>query len=83
MVCPHYNAEKSRRPSLKTMIKKDGGLAIALDNCSALEIINNQYRIITSKKEACAYKLYKRGKRVIEESLPLNQDLRSLEEIKI
>jgi hypothetical protein len=40
------------------MMKKEKGIALALDNCCALEIIDNQYRIIISKPTANAYKVY-------------------------
>lgn len=81
MVCPHYNVEKNRRPSLKKMIKKQGGMAIALENCSALEIINNRYRIITSSKKSKAYKIFKDNNKVIEKPLALNGTFKPLKEL--
>ncbi|MBT7102332.1 type 1 glutamine amidotransferase-like domain-containing protein [archaeon] len=81
MVCPHYNAEKSRQSSLKRMIKKYGGSAIALENRTAIEIIDDKYRIITSSKKAKAYKLYKSNGKVITEEIPLNTKLKPLEEL--
>ena len=63
LLCPHYNVEKKRKPSLKKMMKNTPGMAIALDNCSALEIIGDKVRVITSKNNANAYKVYwKKGK---------------------
>lgn len=82
MVCPHYDVEKNRRPSLMNMIKKHGGIAIALENCSALEIIDDKYRIITSKKGANAYKLHKSKGKVIEEKLPLDKKFKPLKELR-
>ena len=44
-------------------MKKTPGVALALDNCSAIEIIDDKFKIITTKKEAQAYKVYwKNGK---------------------
>ena len=61
--CPHYNIEKGREQSLKEMMKKNRGVAIAIDNCAAIEIVGDQYRILRSKKTANAYKVYwKKGK---------------------
>jgi len=60
MACPHYDVEKSRRYSLKKMIQNCGGVSIALENCSALEVIDGRYRVITSSDSAEAYKVYKR-----------------------
>lgn len=63
LFCPHYDFEKDRRPDLKRLMKKTLGIAIAIDNCCAIEIIDDMYRIISSKKTANAYKIYwKKGK---------------------
>lgn len=56
--CPHYNAEKDRKPELKQMMKKTKGVAIALDNCAALEIVGDRYRAVTSKRKAGVYRVF-------------------------
>ncbi len=81
MACPHYNVEKNRIPSLKRMIKKSGGIAIALENCSALEVVGKEYRIITSLRAAKAYLLYKKNLNIIEEELLILKEFRPLEEL--
>ena len=58
LFCPHYDVEKDRKPDLKKLMKKTTGIAIALDNCCAIEIVGNSYRIISSKSSANAYKVY-------------------------
>ena len=58
LICPHYDSEPARKKSLKIIMQKTKEVAIALDNCSALEIINDKYRIIKSKKQANAYRCY-------------------------
>ncbi len=61
--CPHYNTEKDRPKSLKNMMKKVRGVAIALDDCAALQVEGDRCRIIRSKKSAKARKIYwKKGK---------------------
>ncbi|MBT7903101.1 type 1 glutamine amidotransferase-like domain-containing protein [Candidatus Woesearchaeota archaeon] len=63
LFCPHYDFEKNRKKDLKKMMKKTSGIAIAIDNCCAIEIVGKWYRIISSKKDANAYKVYwKAGK---------------------
>ncbi len=69
LYCPHYDAEADRRPQLKKMMKKTRGVAIACENCCALEIINNTYRIITPKKNANAYKCYWNKGKYYEEKI--------------
>lgn len=56
--CPHYDSEGDRQESLNRMMRKHQGIAIALDDCAALQVIGNQYRIITSSENAGAYKIY-------------------------
>ncbi len=58
LLCPHYDAEKDRKPELKKMMRKTSGVAIAIDNCCAIEIIDDKYRIISSKDSANAYKVF-------------------------
>jgi len=82
MLCPHYDAEEGRRPSLKKVIMKSGGFALALDNCFALEIVGDEYRIITSSSKAKAYRVYKRNGKVIEEQLKITPEFRPLGELK-
>lgn len=66
--CPHYDAEPYRQKDLKRMMKKTPGVAIALDNCTALEVIDDKYRIIKSKKSAKARKCFwNKGKYFVEE----------------
>ncbi len=60
---PHYDVEKDRRPGLKKIMQKTAGVAIAIDNCCAVEFIDDTYRVIASKPRAKAYKVYwKEGK---------------------
>lgn len=65
--CPHYDIEKGREQSLKEMMKKNTGVAIAIDNCAALEIVGDQYRILKSKKTANLYKVYWKGGKYFRE----------------
>ncbi len=81
MACPHYDSEKSRRPSLTRMIKEKGGISIALEDCSALEVLGNKYRVLTSLKKANVYKIYRENGKVIEEKIPNDGKYRPLEEL--
>lgn len=58
LCCPHYNGEKDRKPSLKSMMKNTSGIAFALDNCAAFEVVGSKFRILTSKPQARAYRVY-------------------------
>lgn len=81
MACPHYDSERTRRPSLRKMIKNNGGRAIALENCSALEVIDEKYRVITSSKKARVYLVYLSKGKVVERELSLDKKYKPLEEL--
>ena len=70
LYCPHYDAEADRKPDLRKMMKKTSGVvAIAVDNCCAIEIVNDTFRIIDSKPMAQAYKIYWKGGTFFEERI--------------
>jgi len=79
-LCPHYDAEAERQISLKKMMKRTPGVAIALENCSALEVIGEKARIITSRKDAKGYKVFWSKGKYFKQSIPKDKwfDLPSL-----
>jgi dipeptidase E len=77
--CPHYDLEKSRRKSLKEMMKKTYRVVgIALDNCCAIEIIEDKYRIIKAKPLAKAYKVYWKKENYFEEEIIAKKEFSDL-----
>lgn len=79
--CPHYDTEKERKPSLKKMMKKASGVAIAIDNCCAIEVMDDKYRIIDSKLRANAYKVYWKGGKYHEELIKKEKDFKLLKDL--
>jgi dipeptidase E len=70
LCCPHYDFEMARQKDLKRMMKKTSKVvSIALENCTALEVIDNKYRIFKSKSTAKAYKVYWNGGKYIKEEI--------------
>jgi dipeptidase E len=67
--CPHYDGEKDRKPQLKSMMLKTPGVAIALDNCAALEIRGDRCRVFSAKPSAAVYRVFWKGKRYCHERL--------------
>ena len=63
--CPHYNSmtrEIPRRRHFRNLIRKIGGMGIAIENNCAIEFIEGRfYRVISSKKYSRAYRVYKNG----------------------
>jgi len=69
LACPHYDAEKDRKPQLKNMMRKTSGIAIAMDNCAALEILGEKFRVIASKPKAKVYRVCWSGGKYHERGL--------------
>lgn len=69
LLCPHYDGEADRQPSLKRMMKKVPGIAIALDNCAAIVVEGEKYRIVSSTKKAKAHRIFWKGKTYVKEEL--------------
>lgn len=81
-ICPHYDAEKERKPSLKKMVEKSPKtVALALDNCAAIEIIDDQYRIITSNDTAKAYKVYRQDNKHQEQEIPESKSYAPIDQL--
>ncbi|UCB42511.1 MAG: Type 1 glutamine amidotransferase-like domain-containing protein [Dehalococcoidales bacterium] len=78
LFCPHYDFETNRKPDLKKMMKKVSGIAIAVDNCCAIEILDEKYRIISSKTSANAYRVYWSRGRFFEEIIKKEKEFKPL-----
>jgi dipeptidase E len=81
LLCPHYDIEVDRKPDLKRMMMTTPGVAVALDNCTAIEVVDDQYRIITSKNTANSYKVYWKRGEFFQEKLDIDGEYRSLREL--
>lgn len=66
--CPHYHFEK-REKDFRKMIDRDGGIGLAFDNKTAIEIIDNKFRILKSNNRARAYRLFRRNGMIITAEL--------------
>jgi dipeptidase E len=83
LFCPHYDFEPKRQPALKKIMQKNSGVALALENCCALEIIDSEYRIISSKKNANAYKVYWKKNKFYKEAIKQEKEFKPLSEILV
>jgi peptidase E len=71
-VCPHYDGEKERRPTLLRFIASgrlpDG---LALEDGVAAHFVGRQFvEAVSSRPQAKAYRVVRVGKRVVEEVIP-------------
>jgi dipeptidase E len=76
---PHLTREPYRHESLQSLTKELPEVAIGLEDCAALEIIGDKYRIITSKPEAKAYKCYWKEGKYHKEQIPQLKEFSDLE----
>ena len=83
--CPHYNSRTlgvPRRKHFRDMIRKTGGIGIAIENNCAIEIIDGRfYKVISSKSYPRAYKVYKSGGEVVAEQIRQEKQLAPVERL--
>lgn len=69
LFCPHYDAELARQPALRNSLKNTKKVAIAVDNCAALEIKDDEFRVISSRNGAKAHKAYWKNREYFVEDI--------------
>lgn len=81
--CPHYNSMTRgvpRRKHFREMIRKIGGMGIAIENNCAIEFIDGRfYKVIASKKYSRAYRVYEAGEQIFTEQIRRERQLASIE----
>lgn len=77
--CPHYHFEK-REENFQKLIKRDGGIGLAMDNKTAIEIVDDKFRILKSADNAKAYKITRDKKDLRIEEL-ICEDFKPLSKI--
>ena len=80
--CPHCLKE-GRVDHFKNMMKKQGGIGIALDDCTAIEVVGDQFRILRSKDGAQAFRVNKMKGQVVTEPFPITDKLQFLKILNI
>lgn len=79
--CPHYDVEAGRKASLKRMMRRTAGRAIALDNCAAIEVVDDKFRILQAKEAANAYLAYWHQDKYYQQKLVVHNDFLPLAEL--
>ena len=62
--CPHFNSSTlgvARKEHFRKMMSRVGGRGIAIDDNCAIEFIDEEYRVITSRDYAKAYRVFKKN----------------------
>ena len=83
--CPHYNSRTlgiPRRRDFRDMIRKTGGLGIAIEDNCAIEFIDGKfYKVIASKVNARAYTVCRRDGEVFAERIQQDAQLAPIREL--
>ncbi|HIH24228.1 TPA: peptidase E [Candidatus Woesearchaeota archaeon] len=75
--CPHYDGKTLgvlRTARFKQMMRKIGGIGIAVDNNCAIEFVDDTFRVIVSKPRANAYRIYKTKGKLVSEKIPQKKE---------
>jgi dipeptidase E len=75
--CPHYDGE-GRDKSFQTMIARDGGIGIAIDDCAAFEADGDQFRILSARDGAGAYRVERIRGQIVQTPIPISTDFQPL-----
>ncbi len=75
--CPHYDGE-GRDLSFQSMIAKEGGIGIAIDDCAAFEADGDRYRILSARAGVGAYRVERNRGQIEQTPIPISPDFQPL-----
>lgn len=85
LICPHVNStihDKSfRSKGLKNISQKTSAVSIALEDQCAIEIINDNYKIISSKNSAKAFKVFWLKGKYYQQEIPVIKKVQPLKKL--
>jgi len=80
-ICPHTRDEGFRLSEFKAMMLDDAGVGIGLDDCCAIQIQDEEYRIIASEPNSRAHLIYSWKGTQVHEVLEPHDDYRPLTDL--
>lgn len=83
LMCPHYDGEAHRQASLKAMMRRTPGMAIALEDCAALVVVDGRWRVLTSRRGQKAYRVFWENGAYRREALTEDRKMRKMSELGI
>ena len=78
LFCPHFDAESGRQEDLKRMMKTTKGVSLAFENCTALQIKDNKYKVLKINDQSRVWKCYWCKGQYIKHELTLEGSLEDL-----
>lgn len=84
LICPHYDTEPYRQPALQKMLKRSPRIVgVALDEHTALEVVDDTYRVHVFEPGSKARKCYWRNGEYVTEELKVRTAYAPLRELII
>lgn len=78
IICPHYNLD-GYIDKMEAMVKAHNVVGIGIDNNCAIEIVDDNYRVIATIESANAYKVYQEGAKLKRELIIKDNDFYSID----
>ncbi len=79
--CPHYDTDPHRQSFVKQNVINTNRVAICLDDCTALEVVGNEYRILKSNTNAKAHRAYWENDRYCVEEIDASDSFKSIDSL--
>ncbi len=77
-LCPHMQRESFRRKEFTAMMRTTPGIGVGLDDNCAIHIRGDDYKIIASAENSCAYRIWWQNGQAFEERLPADDIFRPI-----
>jgi dipeptidase E len=82
VACPHTAREGFRMDEFREMMRWERGPGVGLDDCCAIQIKGDEYRILASAPGACAHLIEWTDGKLLEKTLLPHDDFRPIEGLK-
>jgi hypothetical protein len=81
IACPHTRNEPFRLSEFKQMMMEESGVGIGLDDCAAIQIRDDEYRVIASDPDSSAHVIYRTDGEIVHETIRPHDDFRPLTDL--
>lgn len=77
-LCPHTKREEFRMDEFRQMMKGEQGAGVGVDDCCAIQIRGEEYRILSTESGSVAHRIEWVQGKLVENELPPHDDFRPL-----
>ncbi len=82
VACPHTKGESFRLQEFSQMMLAETGVGIGLDDCCAIQVRDDEYRILSSAPDSKAHLIFSLNGEIVHEILEPHDDYRSIRELQ-